>query len=259
MNDPDFHEPLISGTIGLLGGLLGGLFLRRKNNAEATKAEAEADVLLSSEVRSWAEELRAELTACKAEIATLAEDLKQERILRRTLENRCARLEEENLTLKDQLASSSPNPMLQIKGQLEDLATDPERHAVVYHAQVLGFDFRVPIEAGVWTQILPSVYMQYIGDLDGCSEFYLKTIGGIRFPEHCHPNHAEDIRVEQGEMFDDTGRRWGPGEEWSIPAGEVHSATLRNILARVRLSPPCLSTDLEDIQLDGLEQVTSAV
>jgi hypothetical protein len=83
----------------------------------------------------------------------------------------------------------------------------------------------------------------------------LRCKGFGHFPRHHHATTCETIEVRTGHITHlETGRKYGPGEVWFIPPGEVHSAVLDNCSLIVVHRPPLPTAAIRPVDLSSMHK-----
>lgn len=95
---------VVTAVLGIVGSVVAGLFGLRKGRAEAGEVAARADVLVSTEARAFASELRQELAREREDRRKLEAELEAERRRAAELERRLSEAERRIRDLEAALA-----------------------------------------------------------------------------------------------------------------------------------------------------------
>ena len=120
---------------------------------------------------------------------------------------------------------------------------------------------RIPIGLDRVTECLPGMRLQLLSQTARETTYSISTLGAhqpLRFHWHYH-EEAESIQVIRGTVLDvRTGRRYAPGETWTIAAGERHIADFDNAYVIATIRPPLPSGADAPIKLEGMTSVYQA-
>lgn len=84
----------------------------------------------------------------------------------------------------------------------------------------------------------------------------LRCPGVGHLQRHFHASTCETIEVRSGHVTHiETGRRYGPGETWIIPQGEIHSALFENCCLLIVHKPPLPTAAQVPVNLAAMRAV----
>lgn len=100
-----------------------------------------------------------------------------------------------------------------------------------------GDTVRVPIVPDGDHTVMPGVLMRLLSQSPDATEYQLEVEGAESLPWHSHRG-VETVKVQRGTLRDeDSGKVYGPGDTWTIPAGQRHSVRFRNCIMTGTILP----------------------
>lgn len=134
---------------------------------------------------------------------------------------------------------------------------DPHGCLTLDFATPNGTRLRVPIPRFEKIEVWEGVWMsQQLGAPADASLLLLECPSLSALPDHLHWESVEEATVISGSMTDlKTGRIFHAGESWTIPSGEVHSASFHRAVVLLKIKPPLPTAAQAPVQLDGFEDV----
>lgn len=114
----------------------------------------------------------------------------------------------------------------------------------------------VPMVPNMALSFLENVKMTVISHSKDCTRLSLICEGFGSLPEHCHELTTEEIRIEEGFMTCvKTGKRYGPGDVWTLPPGEFHGAMMQDCVAIISHRPPLMRASQRPINIDAMSKI----
>jgi hypothetical protein len=132
----------------------------------------------------------------------------------------------------------------------------PERTYSFDVSTPAGKTFCFPLFLLEWIEYIPGLHLMLATHDDEQSEVLLIATIDAHLPLHMH-SEIEEIRVERGLMTDSqNGKAYMPGDVWTIPAGEPHSAWFqRGTRCSILLRPPLPTAAQRPIRTDGAHEL----
>lgn len=133
----------------------------------------------------------------------------------------------------------------------------PDQTHVIRLAFLSGNFIAVPLTRE-WIEIDRSLArIQLLGTNSTETEYQLSCPNPYQIESHTHPE-TEIARVERGQMIDlDTGKRYGVGASWEIPANMPHRVFFAaGTRVSITVRPPLPLNSEVPLSLDGLPRIS---
>ncbi len=116
-----------------------------------------------------------------------------------------------------------------------------------------GLSIAVPMFPFREMMISENIRMAVIDHTSEVTTLTLRCKGYGHLPPHHHASTCEIIEVRSGYVTHlESGRRYGPGETWVIPQGEIHSAYFQNCLLIITHRPALPTASQRPVNLGSV-------